>query len=95
MKEADITRQIRDLLRALGIFHFKHWGGPMSPKGLPDIMGCYDGRFFGIEVKAPGKKPTEAQSNVLWNIRKAGGISFVARSVEDVVKKLKLKVEVM
>ena len=26
-----------------------------------DFLGCYRGRFFAIETKAPGKKPTLRQ----------------------------------
>ena len=91
MKEADITKQIRDLLKALGIFHFKHWGGPMSVPGVSDILGCYRGRMMAIEVKCPGNKLTQLQKNFLDNVNEAGGIAFVAYCIEDVVEGLSLK----
>jgi len=89
--EGEITRAIRAMLKRLGIFHFKYWGGPMSAPGIADILGCHKGRFFAIEVKANNRKPTDSQSKFLRNIREAGGIAFVARSVEDVVKGLRLQ----
>jgi len=82
-KEADITRAIRAILKRLGIFHFKHWGGPMSVPGIADILGCHKGRFFAIEVKANNRNPTDSQSKFLRDVQEAGG--------KDVVKGLGLE----
>jgi len=93
VREADITKTIRDLLNAYGIWHFKMWMGPMSnPKGVSDIIGIYKGRFLAIEVKTPKGKVTEAQRAFIDRVNKEGGIAFVARSVEDVIEKLELPV---
>lgn len=51
-----------------------------------DILGCSPhaaGRFFGIEVKAEGKKPTPRQNIVMDEIRKAKGVSFFCDSHES------------
>ena len=83
--EAQLTIQIRELLRARGIFHWKSWQGPMSqPRGVADIIGCYQGRFFAIEIKRPGRKATPEQARFLSEVCKANGIAFVAHSVEEV-----------
>lgn len=58
--------------------------------GLPDLIVCYKGKFIGIEVKVPGKNATPRQLFVHQQIRKAGGIAFVARCVEDVQKEFRL-----
>lgn len=46
-----------------------------------DYVGCIDtpsgGRFFAVETKAPGKKPTPRQSLRIANVKKAGGVVFV------------------
>ena len=42
-----------------------------------DYLGCYKGRFFGIETKKPGGKPTDRQKMVIEKIQKAGGAAFV------------------
>jgi hypothetical protein len=42
-----------------------------------DVLGCYRGRFFGIEVKADGKKPTLKQTGELQSMAKAMGKTFV------------------
>lgn len=54
----------------------------MQRKGLPDITGCYKGRFFGIETKMPGEEGTPLQLYRIKQIKRAGGVAFVCHSVE-------------
>ena len=42
-----------------------------------DVLGCYRGRFFGIEVKAEGKKPTLKQDREMQLMAGAMGKTFV------------------
>lgn len=53
--------------------------------GMPDIVGCVDGRFVAIEVKRPDTSYglTKRQVVILAMILRAGGRAGVARSVED------------
>jgi hypothetical protein len=44
------------------------------------------GRFLAIEVKRPGGKATPEQQQFIDTINQAGGLAFVARSVEEVEK---------
>ena len=53
-------------------------------KGIPDFVGCYQGRFFAIEAKRGGGKPRSRQDLVMNLIRAAGGIVVVAETVEQV-----------
>lgn len=64
--------------------------GNAFQKDRPDINGCWKGRAFRIEVKSPdhGNKPTKGQLLNLKKWEKAGAISFVAYSVEDVRRKI-------
>jgi hypothetical protein len=39
---------------------------------------------LAIEVKRPGGKPTAEQQQFIDTINEAGGLAFVARSVEEV-----------
>jgi len=92
MKEKDITRQIRNVLKTFGIFHYKNHGGLGSAPGLPDITGVLkDGRGFWIEVKTAKGRLSPHQERFIANINDAGGLAFVARSVDDVIEKLDLK----
>ena len=64
------------------------------PKGSSDLIGwTADGRFLAIEVKRPGWRPTPAwrkspQAAFLAAVTRAGGVAFVARSVEEAVRLL-------
>ena len=42
-----------------------------------DYLGCYLGRFFAVETKAPGKKPTSRQMSTIDAIERGGGKVFV------------------
>jgi hypothetical protein len=46
--------------------------------GIPDVVGCWRGRFFAIECKAAGKlnSTTALQNRELEMIRTAEGIAF-------------------
>ena len=62
-----------------------------APAGTSDILGCLPGgRFFAIEAKRPGMKPTEKQSAFLESVRATGGIAGVACSVEEAAEVLGL-----
>lgn len=62
----------------------RHGFKTASVDGISDIMGVYKGYPLAIEVKRPGKKPTESQMAFLCQFRDAGGIAIVATSIENV-----------
>lgn len=47
-----------------------------------DYVGCLCGRFFAIETKAPGKKPTPRQMERIRRVELAGGLVFVIDGTE-------------
>lgn len=60
----------------------------LAPRGTSDIIGFLnDGRFLGIEVKKPGGKVSDDQDIFLNKINRAGGVGFVAYSIDDVIRK--------
>jgi hypothetical protein len=90
-KEAMLTRSVRSLLNAAHIFHWKVWGGPMGTPGVPDILGVYKGRMFGIELKAPKGTVSPAQQAFIDRINAEGGTAFVARTLDEVIEGLGLQ----
>ena len=59
--------------------------------GISDLIGILcDGRFLAIEVKTPQrrKRVSPAQKEFLDTINIAGGVGFVACSIEDVESNL-------
>jgi hypothetical protein len=94
--EGDIKRLIMDYLNAIpGCYartiNIGNIGGRTnSTKGVSDIVGSYKGWALAIEVKTPKGKLSSEQDAFLagWKIR-GGGISIVARCLEDVITVLK------
>lgn len=85
MKEADIVKAIMRFLKTLpNCFAWKEHGGMYGTAGIPDIIACIDGKFYGFEVKTDIGKPTKLQEFTIRKINKAGGIAVVVRSVDDV-----------
>jgi len=88
--EAPLTKQILKALKKKGGFWVKIHGGPFQVSGLPDIIGCYEGRFYGFEVKRDKSlKPTARQRLVLATIRRAGGISRVVTGPAEAIKAIR------
>lgn len=87
--EKRVKTAIKSWLSAKGYYHFSPIGGPFAVHGVPDIIVCANGRFIGIECKAPGKaaNTTPNQDDHIARINAAGGISFVAESLDDVLAK--------
>jgi len=62
MAEAEIVRSIQRYLKTLPrCFFWKEHGGMYGTAGIPDIIACIGGRFFGFEVKTQTGRPTALQ----------------------------------
>lgn len=84
MREKQIENAIKKYLASKGVWYIKHHANKFTKVGVPDILGCWKGKFIAIEVKTPVGVLSELQKYNLEAIRNAGGISFVARSLQDV-----------
>jgi Holliday junction resolvase len=75
-------------LKDMGTYYFYPVTGGYGKSGVPDIVGCYQGMFFGLECKAGKNKPTPLQEKNLKDIRDAGGVALVINeeNVDDVVR---------
>jgi len=87
--EQQIQKKIITFLEKEGCYVVKVVSATKS--GVPDILGCYEGVFFGIEVKTPKTRNnvSKLQEYNLDQIRLAGGHSIVAWEVEQVEEFLK------
>lgn len=93
-RESRLQRAIQVKLKAelgLDLFIFKSWGNDHMLAGLPDLLGCYSGRFFGLEVKLPEARAntSKRQDYVMDVIRRAGGISQVVCSPAEALAALR------
>lgn len=84
MKEQQIQKKIVNYLESEGCYVVKVVTATKS--GVPDIIGCYDGYFFGIEVKTPKTKANVSalQEYNLDLIEECGGQAIVAWDVDQV-----------
>ena len=83
--ESAIQSRIVAALRKRGAYVAKFSAGDV---GTPDLLICYEGRFFGMEVKQPKRYPTKIQRHRLEQITLAGGVGIVVRSVDDAMDAL-------
>lgn len=83
--EGRVKTAVRRVLKEMGIWHFSPVSNGMGVHGIPDIICCWQGRFLGLEIKAPGKRAnTSALQDIqLEAIRKAGGVAVVIDDVEQ------------
>ena len=75
--EKKVKAKVVAQLKTLGAYYFYPVTGGYGASGVPDIVGCYKGRFIGIECKANGNKPTALQQMNLDKIAAQGGIALV------------------
>ncbi len=87
--ERAVKKKVVAILKDLGAYYFYPVTSGYGASGVPDIVGCYRGRFFGIECKAGDNKPTELQKINLEKIFAQGGISLVIRETNiDLVREV-------
>ena len=75
--EKSFENKIKAYIKGKGGWQVKFFANSMTKKGVPDILACINGKFFGIEVKAQNGKPSELQLAQCRKIREAGGIAIV------------------
>ncbi len=89
--EKAIVKKIRKALqRSVGGFWFKVHGGPFQMAGLPDLLGCVQGRFIGIEVKRPSRMTNVSpiQQRMIRKINLNGGLAIVSCDPDTAVEEV-------
>ena len=87
--EKKVKQKVAKQLKEMGAYFFYPATGGYGRSGVPDIVGCYDGKFFGIECKAGKNKLTALQERELGSIEKSAGIAMVVN--EDNVTEIELQ----
>ena len=84
--EKKVKTKVVAILKELGAYYFYPITGGYGASGVPDIVGCYKGRFFAIECKAGGGKTTALQDKNIAQIIAQGGLAIVVNedNMEDV-----------
>ena len=84
--EKRVKTKVVAILKELGTYYFYPVTGGYGASGVPDIIGCYKGRFFAIECKAGKGKTTALQEKNIAQIIAQGGLAMVINedNIEDV-----------
>jgi len=98
MKETQLVKQILDYCKYRDLLFWRNQSGMIKTdqghlmkfgsSGSPDIIGCYNGNFVGVECKVGNNKPTELQINFGQRIVENGGRYIVAYNLDEFIKKL-------
>ena len=89
--EKKVKKVVTGQLKKLGCYYFMPATGGYGKSGVPDIVACFEGRFFGLECKAGNNKPTVLQQINLRDIANAGGVALVVNedNMHDVTEILR------
>lgn len=82
-KLRDRCRRYLDETYGGDVWHHKMHGSVFNQTGIPDLLICYLGRWFLVEFKSPGKKPTRKQWFMANRIRRAGGLVATIDNYDD------------
>jgi hypothetical protein len=84
--EAKVKEKVVTILKQLKAYYFYPVTGGFGISGVPDIVGCINGKFFAIECKAGKNKTTRLQDQQLQRIADADGIALVINedNIQDV-----------
>jgi len=90
-----VTKIIVSLEGQVGGFWIKIHGGPFQRAGIPDIIGCCEGYFFGFEVKLPGREHnlTKLQQHILKLINQAGGCAMMITTPDQAINAVKSRLK--
>ena len=80
------TAVVKVLKEYPDVYYFYPVMGGYGASGIPDIVGCYLGRFFAIECKAGKGKTTALQEKNIAQIKSALGRVMVVNedNLQDV-----------
>lgn len=82
--ETKLQQSIQKYLRSIGAYCFKVHGNTYMKRGIPDIICCHKGLFYGIECKVGYNKMSDVQEAHRDMIIKAGGTHICAYNLDDV-----------
>lgn len=88
--ERKIKTKIMDYLRKKAPGFWFPYNPYYGMAGIPDIIGCLEGRFVGIEAKTADGKMSPLQLARQKSIEATGGVYILARSVDDVKRIINL-----
>ncbi len=80
--EAEMLHKTKQLLRYAGACIIRE--ASPTRRGVADLLVCYNGRFIAIELKDEIGKASAHQVKFLEEVRNAGGLADVCRTLSEV-----------
>jgi hypothetical protein len=74
--EGVVKASVKRMLLSNDAYYYMPVSNGMGAPSL-DFIGCHRGRFYAIETKAPGKKPTLRQEMTIRKMQAFGAKVFV------------------
>ena len=89
--EVKVKIAVCKILDTLGAYYFKPPANGYGRQGIPDIVGCMNGKFFAIECKAGKNKTTALQDMNIAKIHGQAGYAIVVNetNTQDVAEMMK------
>jgi len=83
--EGRVKAAVKKYLASQGAYYYMPVSNGMGRVGAPDFIVCWNGRFIGVETKAPGKRGNTSpnQDREIAAIRAANGLAVVIDDVEQ------------
>lgn len=86
--EGHEKQAIKKYLDSIDCWYFSPAMNGFGKAGVPDLVACIAGKFYGIEVKRESKVPTVLQNRMLEEISEAGGTAIWG-TADKVISELK------
>lgn len=77
--EKKVKDKVVKVLKEFGAYYFFPATHGFGRSGVPDIVGCYNGKFFAFECKAGNNKCTPLQLKEIDAIWQAKGEAYVIK----------------
>jgi hypothetical protein len=85
--ESKVKKKLTDMLKKHAVWYFFPPNNGLGKSGVPDLIGCVNGVFFGVECKADAKKlATPLQIACGKAIRAAGGYWFLVYDNDSIAQ---------
>lgn len=94
MTEAQIQKRVLDRLKALAMPGVVYWHTPHNRTsrrfsgyraGVSDLCFVHRGKFYALELKKDGGRPSEEQLEFLSDINATGGFGVVAEGLPQAI----------
>lgn len=83
--EGGVKTRVKERLKEYGAWWFMPHMTGMGRPGIPDFIGCYQGRLFAIETKYGKGRRTKRQELEAEKLKTAGALYLLVneKNVED------------